>query len=60
VHQVKLGIQRDDSGRLRWKRIYQYEYSHDGHDRYAATITLIGGRAGSWVEPVAKSPDPFT
>ncbi|MCE2868528.1 MAG: DUF3301 domain-containing protein [Xanthomonadaceae bacterium] len=60
VHQVKLGIQRDDSGRLCWKRIYQYEYSHDGHDRYAATITLVGGRAVSWVEPVAKSPDPFT
>lgn len=59
VHQIKLGLQRDDDGRLCWRRTFQYDYSHDGHDRHAATITLLGHRAISWLEPMAKSPKLF-
>jgi len=56
VHQVKLGWQRDDNGRLRFKRTYQFEYSHDGDDRHVASITLLGRKAVSWIEPVPKRP----
>jgi len=54
VHQVSIGLQRNESGQLRWKRVYKYEYSHDGQDRYAGNITLLGQKAVSWVEPVSK------
>ena len=54
VHQVSIGLQRNASGRLCWKRVFNYEYSHDGQDRYAGNITLLGQKAVSWVEPVSK------
>lgn len=59
VHQVSLGMQRDAAGRLRWKRVYHYEYSHEGHDRHAASITMVGLKAVSWVEPISKAPTLF-
>lgn len=59
VHQIKLGLQRDADGWLRWRRVYQYEYTHDGHERYVATITVLGDRPVSWIEPVAKSREPL-
>lgn len=55
VHQVSIGLLRSESGRLRWKRVYTYEYSHDGQDRYAGSITLHGQKVVSWIEPVSKS-----
>lgn len=55
VHQVKLGLQRDDNGRLRFKRVYHYDYSHNGHDRYAGSITLVGLKAVAWMEPIAPA-----
>jgi Protein of unknown function (DUF3301) len=54
VHQIKLGLQRNEQGRLRFKRVYQYEYSHDGNDRHAGSITLVGLKATSWIEPIAR------
>ena len=54
VHQISIGVQRSETGQLRWKRVYAYEYSHDGQDRYAGNITLVGQKAVSWVEPVSK------
>ena len=57
VHQIRLGLTRD-GGRLRWRRTYRFEYSHDGQDRYAGSVTLAGERAVSWSEPVARgAPD---
>jgi hypothetical protein len=54
VHQVSIGLKRAESGQLRWQRVFKYEYSHDGQDRYAGHITLLGQKAVSWVEPVSK------
>ena len=54
VHQVAIGLQRAESGQLRWKRVFVYEYSHDGQDRYAGNITMLGRQAVSWIEPVPK------
>lgn len=56
VHQVSIGLQRDGNGRLAWRRVFHYEYSHDGHDRHAGSITLLGRKPVSWVEPVAGPP----
>ena len=55
VHQVSIGLQRSESGRLCWKRVYTYEYSHDGQDRYAGSITVLGQKVVSWIEPVSRS-----
>lgn len=54
VHQVSISLKRAESGQLRWQRVFKYEYSHDGQDRYAGYVTLLGQKAVSWVEPVSK------
>ena len=56
VHQIKLSLARDSNGRLHWKRAYRYEYSHGGEDRYSGTITLLGLKALSWIEPIRIQP----
>ncbi len=52
VHQVSLSLKRNDSGRLAWRRVYSYEYSHSDDVRYNATITLHGLKAIGWTEPL--------
>ncbi len=54
VHQIRIAVERD-GGRLRWRRTYRYEYSNDGHDRHPGSVTLLGDRAVSWSEPVARA-----
>jgi len=54
VHQVSLALKRDDGGRLSWRRVYRYEYSHGAEDRYSATITLLGLKAVGWTEPLRR------
>ncbi len=56
VHQVSLSLKRDERGRLAWRRVYSYEYSHGDEDRYNATITLLGLKAIGWTEPLQRSP----
>ena len=56
VHQVSLALKRDGRGRLAWRRVYRYEYSHGAEDRYSATITLLGLKAVGWTEPLRRSP----
>jgi len=33
---------RDDHGRLRWRRVYGFEYSDTGNNRRKGSVTLIG------------------
>ena len=40
VRAVRLG--RDDDGRLRVHRVYDFEYSETGSDRYKGSVTLLG------------------
>lgn len=54
VHQVSLALKRDDRGRLAWRRVYRYEYSHGAEDRFSATITLLGMKAVGWTEPLSR------
>lgn len=37
-----LRPRRDDSGRMRWQRTYQYAYSTQGHDRAMGEFALLG------------------
>lgn len=37
-----LRLARDDEGRLRWQRIYAFEYSDTGDNRRAGSVTLLG------------------
>ena len=55
VHQIHLSVQRNDQGRLAWKRVYQYDYSHGDHERYSATITLVGQKPVAWIEPINRA-----
>ena len=54
MHQVSLSLKRDERGRLAWRRVYRYEYSHGAEDRYSATITLLGMKAVGWTEPLRR------
>lgn len=56
VHQVSLSLKRNEQGRLSWRRVYSYEYSHGAEDRYSATITLVGLKAIGWTEPMQPLP----
>jgi hypothetical protein len=55
VHQIKISIQRNDAGRIQWRRVYQYEYAHGQDDRYSATITMLGSKAVAWIEPISRA-----
>ncbi|HCN67919.1 MAG TPA: hypothetical protein DIT03_06525, partial [Candidatus Accumulibacter sp.] len=39
---ANLRLQRDDDGRLRLRRTYDFEYSDTGDNRRAAQLALLG------------------
>lgn len=39
---VKMQISRADDGRLRIRRVYQFEFSDTGNNRLTGSITLLG------------------
>ncbi len=51
LHQTRLG--RDDEGRLRVKRLYEFEFSDTGNNRIKGSITLLGQELLSLNLPVA-------
>jgi hypothetical protein len=44
VVQTRLGWGRDDTGRLRLRREYRFDFSLDGSDRHAGRVTCLGRR----------------
>ncbi len=44
VHLHRMSASRDESGRWRLWRMYQFEYSDDGVNRLAGELTLLGPR----------------
>lgn len=50
-----LRLQRREDGRLQWTLRYAFEVSLDGHDRYAGSVWMAGGRVtalhGNWPSP---------
>lgn len=41
---TRLRLRRDNDGRIRIYREFQFEFSSDGGVRYGGEITLLGGR----------------
>lgn len=41
VATLRLRLVRDDDGRLRWQRVYGFEYSDTGNNRRAGSVTLV-------------------
>jgi hypothetical protein len=39
-----LGLARDDEGRLRLRRVYEFEYSNTGDNRLKGSVVLLGHR----------------
>lgn len=37
-----LRFARDDDGRVAWRRVYDFEYSGTGLDRYRGSVMLLG------------------
>ncbi|MCG6117697.1 MAG: DUF3301 domain-containing protein [Aquimonas sp.] len=50
---VKMGVRRDESGRLRVLRQYRFDYSRDGSDRMSGGLALLGLKL-QWI----TAPDP--
>ena len=40
----KMGLSRDGEGRLRIRRVYEFEYSDTGDNRLKGAMTLIGNQ----------------
>lgn len=38
----KLGLRRDRGGRMQWHRVYGFEFSSDGEQRYSGSVVLLG------------------
>jgi len=51
VSRQRIALARDDSGQMRIRRIYGFEFTSDGERRYRGEITMLGARVkGVWVE----------
>jgi len=57
VAQSRLRLGRDDDGRLRVHRVYDFEYSETGTDRHKGSVTLLGRQVlAVHVAPVVRPP----
>ena len=41
-------LRRDETGRLRWERVFQFEFSESGNERYPGRVQILG-REPAWV-----------
>lgn len=39
---LRLRLERDDHGTLRWRRLYTFEYSTASGERHVGSITMLG------------------
>ena len=57
VAQSRLRLGRDDDGHLRVHRVYDFEYSETGSDRYKGSVTLLGRQIlAVHIAPIARPP----
>jgi hypothetical protein len=54
MKQIRFG--RDDEGRRRFRRTYEFEFSDTGNNRIGASLTLLGGQLLALNLPVAAAP----
>jgi len=55
---VKMRVSRAEDGRLRIRRIYQFEFSDTGNNRLAGSITLLGTHLVALHMPTGESVAP--
>lgn len=55
VHQVRLRLKRNATGRLCWERQYRFEYSNGGEDRHAGLVTMLGGALSGLAGPMPRT-----
>ena len=54
VHSTGFRIRRGEDGRLGLERHYRFEYSRDGNDRHAGSMSLLGETLTRFVGPVRE------
>ncbi len=54
VHATGMRIRRRPDGWLGLERSYRFEYSRDGSDRHAGSLSLLGGELVRFVGPVRE------
>ena len=54
VHATGIRIRRKRNGRLGLERTFRFEYSRDGSDRHAGSLSLLGGELVRFVGPVRE------
>ena len=54
VHATGIRIRRARNGRLGLERSFRFEYSRDGSDRHAGSLSLLGGELVRFVGPVRE------
>ena len=42
VQQARISLSRDEQGRWRIWRVYRFDYTETGQERFSGTITLLG------------------
>jgi hypothetical protein len=53
----KMGLARDDEGRVRIRRTYEFEYSDTGDNRLKGAVTLIGSQlVAVYIQPREAPP----
>ena len=54
VHATGFRIRRRSDGRLGLERSYRFEYSRDGNDRHAGSMSLLGDELTRFIGPVRE------
>jgi len=54
AHMIGIRIRRNSNGWLGWERKFRFEYSHNGDDRYAGHVVLLGTELVGLVGPMPK------
>ena len=54
VHATSVRLRRKQNGWLGLERSFRFEYSRDGSDRHAGSLSLLGGELVRFVGPVRE------
>ena len=54
AHMIAIRLRRNSKGWLGWERKFRFEYSHNGDDRYAGHVILLGTELVGLVGPMPQ------
>lgn len=55
AHMIGIRLRRASNGWLSWERKFRFEYSHNGDDRFAGHVVLLGTELVGLVGPMPKA-----